>query len=65
VETALAAGVLEKSGSHLTLAGKSIGQGRDKVRDALAADPKLLETVRRATLEALPSKERTTKKQAA
>jgi len=55
VETALAAGVLEKSGSHLTFAGKSIGQGRDKARDALLTDPALAETLRRATLEALPS----------
>jgi recombination protein RecA len=55
VETAIAAGVLEKNGSHLMLAGKSIGQGRDKVRDALFTDPKLLEAVRTATLEALPS----------
>ena len=55
VETALAAGVLEKSGSHLTFGGKSIGQGRDKTRDALVTDPKLLEALRRTTLEALPS----------
>ena len=33
LETALACGVLEKSGSHLTFGGKSIGQGRDKVRE--------------------------------
>ncbi|HEY3494041.1 MAG TPA: recombinase RecA [Polyangiaceae bacterium] len=55
IETALAAGVLEKSGSHLSLAGKSIGQGRDKARDALLADAKLFDAVRMATLEALPS----------
>jgi len=55
VETALAAGVLEKSGSHLMFAGKSIGAGRDKARDALLTEPKLYEAVRSATLEALPS----------
>jgi recombination protein RecA len=65
VETALSAGVLEKSGSHLTLGGKSIGQGRDKVRDALSADPALLSARRQATLDALPSKERTVTKKAA
>jgi recombination protein RecA len=65
VETALAAGVLEKSGSHLTFAGKSIGNGRDKLRDALAVDTALQQTLRRATLEALPSKERTVTKKAA
>ncbi len=58
VETALAAGVLEKSGSHLTLAGKSIGQGRDKTRDTLTANPDLFAAIERATLEALPSKAR-------
>lgn len=55
VETAAAAGVLEKNGSHYTFAGKSIGQGRDKARDALLVDPALLAAVRGATLEALPS----------
>src|SRR6185369_7523545 len=55
IETALAAGVLEKSGSHVMFAGKSIGAGRDKARDALVTEPKLYEAVRSATLEALPS----------
>jgi recombination protein RecA len=55
VETALAAGVLEKSGAHLTFGGKSVGQGRDKTRDALLTDPPLLEAVKNATLESLPS----------
>jgi tetratricopeptide (TPR) repeat protein len=52
------AGVLEKSGSHLSFGGKSIGQGRDKARDAVIADPALYEALRRATVAALPSKER-------
>jgi recombination protein RecA len=55
VETALTAGVLDKSGSHFTFAGKSIGQGRDKTRDALLTEPKLFEAVQKAVLEALPS----------
>jgi recombination protein RecA len=55
VETALAAGVLEKSGTHFTFGGKSIGQGRDKTRDTLLTDPPLHEAIRCATLEALPS----------
>src|SRR6478735_5356550 len=55
VEVALAAGVLEKSGTHFTFAGKSIGQGRDKARDTLLVNPALLASVRAATLEALPS----------
>jgi recombination protein RecA len=56
VETALAAGVLEKSGAHLAFAEKSIGQGRDKARDALLGDAELFAAVKNATLEALPSK---------
>ena len=55
VETGLAAGVLDKNGTHFTFAGKSIGQGRDKTRDALLTDPKLLEAVQKAVIEALPS----------
>ncbi|HTQ05554.1 MAG TPA: recombinase RecA [Polyangiaceae bacterium] len=55
VETALAAGVLEKSGAHVMFAGRSVGAGRDKARDQLLTDPKLHEAVRKATLEALPS----------
>ena len=66
VEVALTAGVLEKSGTHLTLGGKSIGQGRDRARDNLAADAALLATLRAAVLEALPSQaHRLTKKAAA
>jgi recombination protein RecA len=65
VETALAAGVLEKSGTHFTFAGKSVGQGRDKTRDTLLADPALLEAVRRATFDALPSQQRRAGAQAA
>jgi recombination protein RecA len=55
VEVSLTAGVLEKNGTHVTLAGKSIGQGRDRVRDNLATDTALLGSVRKAALEALPS----------
>ena len=66
VETALAAGVLEKSGAHFTFGGKSIGQGRDKTRDSLLTDPPLFEAVKSATLETLPSRaQRAGTKQAA
>jgi recombination protein RecA len=65
VETALAAGVLEKSGAHFAFAGKSVGQGRDKARDALLTDPTLFEAVKSATLDALPSKQRRDEKREA
>jgi recombination protein RecA len=55
VETALTAGVLEKSGAHISFGGKSVGQGRDKTRDVLLTDPPLFEAVKSATLETLPS----------
>ena len=55
VETASQAGILEKNGSHYLFAGKSIGQGRDKTRDAILTDPALFQAVRKQTLEALPS----------
>jgi recombination protein RecA len=58
IETAIAAGVLEKSGSHVTFGGKSVGQGRDKARDVLLTDVKLYEAIRQATFEALPSQAR-------
>jgi recombination protein RecA len=65
VEVALASGVLEKSGTHFTFAGKSVGQGRDRTRDALLTTPELLARVRAATLSALPSQQRRTASEAA
>jgi recombination protein RecA len=65
VESAQAAGVIEKSGTHFTFAGKSIGQGRDRTRDALATDAALFDALRGATLEALPSQAHRSVKSAA
>ncbi len=58
VETALSTGVLEKSGTHFTFGGKSIGQGRDRTRDNLLTAPELLGEVRKATLEVLAAQRR-------
>jgi recombination protein RecA len=58
IEIALAVGVLEKSGTHVTFGGKSIGQGRDRARDHLLTNPELLAAVRGAAFAALPSKQR-------
>src|SRR4051812_27106929 len=55
VEAATLAGVLEKNGSHYLFEGKSIGQGRDKTRDAILTEPALFQAVRKRTLELLPS----------
>ena len=66
VEVATQVGVLEKNGSHYLFGGKSVGQGRDKARDALLTDPALFQAVRKQTLEALPSQaHRLDKKRAA
>jgi recombination protein RecA len=56
VETALQVGTLEKNGAHLMFDGKSIGQGRERVRELLSGEPKLLDLVTKKTLAALPSR---------
>jgi recombination protein RecA len=55
IETALGCGVLDKNGAHITFGGKSIGQGRDKAREAVQSDAQLHTAVLKATLDALPS----------
>jgi recombination protein RecA len=65
IESAIACGVIEKSGTHLIFAGKSIGQGRDRTRDTLATDAALFQALRDATLEALPSQAHRSLKSAA
>jgi recombination protein RecA len=54
LEVALACGILEKNGSHVLLEGKSIGQGKERAREALLGDAELRSYVRAATLESLP-----------
>ena len=49
IETALALGILEKSGSYISFEAKSIGQGRERARDALLADAALLQRISNAT----------------
>lgn len=53
IETAVISGALDKSGSHLILDGKSIGQGRERVREALLSDPELRARLRDATVSLL------------
>jgi len=55
VEAAALSGVLEKNGSHYLFEGKSVGQGRDRARDAILTEPALFRAVRSKTLELLPS----------
>jgi recombination protein RecA len=48
-------GVIERSGSHLTFAGAHIGNGREKCRDALAANAPLYARLREAVRQAAPA----------
>ncbi len=54
LETALRLGVLERSGAHVSLGGKSIGQGREKAREAVLSSPELRSTLEKATSDKLP-----------
>ena len=54
LEVAVAKGVLQKSGAHLMLNGKSIGQGKEKSREALLASPELRGAIELLTFDALP-----------
>ncbi len=43
-----ALGVIEKSGSFLSFGGRTLGQGREKARDALLTDPEVARAIRTA-----------------
>lgn len=52
IDCALAAGVLTKNGSHYLYQGKSVGHGRERVRESVVADAELARTMLGATLQA-------------
>jgi len=56
LEVAQACGVVEKSGQHLMLEGKSLGNGRERARDAVLTDGDLRQLLFTATVGSLPSK---------
>ena len=56
LEMAARAGIVEKSGSYLMYGGSSIGQGKEKAREAVMTTPALRSALLEATLEELPSK---------
>ena len=58
LEVAVTKGVLQKSGAHLMLDGKSIGQGKEKAREALLESKELRTTLQLATFEKLPPRVR-------
>ena len=46
--------MVEKSGNHLSFAGTTLGNGREKSRDALAQSPELQSTMRQAIFASGP-----------
>jgi recombination protein RecA len=54
LDTAVRLGAVEKNGSHLTIDGKSIGQGRERTREALVENRELRSVLERVTSEVLP-----------
>lgn len=46
-------GIIEKNGSHMSFGGEHIGQGRERTREALLADPRLMSAVRTGVTAAL------------
>lgn len=49
-------GVIDKSGSHLSFAGEHLGQGRERSREALIGDPRLMSAVRLAIMASADKK---------
>ncbi len=56
LDLGLARGVVEKSGAHLSFGGTQLGHGRERARDTLLGDPKLLMGLREAVMAAGPAK---------
>jgi recombination protein RecA len=54
LDLAIARGVVDKSGAHLTFAGEHIGHGREKAREALMMNSVVANSLRSAVLAAAP-----------
>ena len=50
----LARGLLEKNGNHLSFAGTTLGNGRERSRETIAGNPELQTTLRQAILASGP-----------
>lgn len=53
IDVAVAVQVLERAGAHYRLDGKSLAQGRERLREVLLADRKLFTSLQLATLKSL------------
>jgi recombination protein RecA len=56
LDLAVAAGAVEKNGAYYSFNGNNLGQGRERARQALLDDPKLLATVRDRFMGVPPAK---------
>jgi recombination protein RecA len=54
IDLGLSRGLVEKSGNHLSFAGTTLGNGREKSRDALAQSPELQSSMRQAIFASGP-----------
>jgi recombination protein RecA len=56
IDYAVALGVVEKSGAHLSFGGEHLGQGRERARDAVLAKAPLAGALRSAVEAALKAR---------
>jgi recombination protein RecA len=54
LDLAIARGIVDKSGAHLTFEGEHVGHGREKAREALLVDPDMNAALKAAVLAAAP-----------
>jgi recombination protein RecA len=54
IDYAVVLGVIDKSGAHLSFGGEHLGQGRERVREALLGKPALGSAIRAAVESAAP-----------
>ena len=54
IDLGLARGLLEKNGNHLSFAGTTLGNGRERSRETIAGSPELQTTLRQAILASGP-----------
>jgi recombination protein RecA len=54
-------GVIDKNGSHLSFSGEHLGQGRERSREALLADPRTMSAIRMAVMASADKKMQATR----
>ena len=54
IDLGLARGLIEKNGNHLSFAGTTLGNGRERSRETIAGSPELQTTLRQAILASGP-----------